>query len=234
MYKHMLNAESTQKLERMKSRTFKLLFGRRGRKTRYTLSVNSRLETTLVSMSDAVVAESPAAPAAKTTKKAPKEKKAKTKKTVTHPKYIIMISEAIKALKERSGSSRQAIVKYIVSNYKIDEKTANTQVKLSLKREVESGSLKQVKGVGASGSFKLSKGDEESKPKKVVAKKPAAKKPAKKSAEKKTPKKKAVKKSTVAKKSPAKKTKSTKRSPVKKSTKKAAKPKKPAAKKSKK
>ena len=56
-----------------------------------------------------------------------------------------MISEAIKALKERSGSSRQAIVKYIVSNYKIDEKTANTQVKLSLKREVESGSLKQVK-----------------------------------------------------------------------------------------
>ncbi|RXG55169.1 Histone H1.0 [Armadillidium vulgare] len=72
-----------------------------------------------------------------------------------------MICEAIKALKERSGSSRQAIVKYIVSNYKIDEKTANTQVKLSLKREVQSGSLKQVKGIGASGSFKLAKGDEE-------------------------------------------------------------------------
>ncbi|KAL7637580.1 UNVERIFIED_CONTAM: hypothetical protein RMT77_012309 [Armadillidium vulgare] len=184
-------------------------------------------------MSDAVVAESPAAPAAKTTKKAPKEKKAKTKKTVTHPKYFIMISEAIKTLKERSGSSRQAIVKYIVSNYKIDEKTANTQVKLSLKREVESGSLKQVKGIGASGSFKLAKG-EESKPKKAVTKKPAVKKPAKKSAEKKTPKKKAAKKSTVAKKSPAKKTKSAKKSPAKKPTKKAAKPKKPAAKKSKK
>ena len=130
-------------------------------------------------MSDAVVAESPATPAAKNAKKAPKEKKVKTKKTVTHPKYFIMISEAIEALKERSGSSRQAIVKYIVSNYKIDEKTANTQVKLSLKREVESGSLKQVKGIGASGSFKLAKGDEESKPKKAVAKKPAAKKPAK-------------------------------------------------------
>ncbi|KAL7631746.1 UNVERIFIED_CONTAM: hypothetical protein RMT77_017950 [Armadillidium vulgare] len=143
-----------------------------------------------------------------------------------------MICEAIKALKERSGSSRQAIVKYIVSNYKIDEKTANTQVKLSLKREVQSGSLKQVKWIGASGSFKLAKGDEESKPKKVVAKKLAAKKPAKKASEKKTPKKKVVNKSTAAKKIPAKK-KSTKKSPAKKSTKKATKPKKPAAKKSK-
>ncbi|KAB7508005.1 Histone H1.0 [Armadillidium nasatum] len=182
-------------------------------------------------MSDAVVVESPAAsvPAAKTTKKAPKEKKVITKKTSTHPKYSIMICEAIKTLKERSGSSRQAIVKYIVSNYKIDEKTANTQVKLSLKREVQSGSLKQVKGIGASGSFKLAKGEEEAKPKKVVAKKPAAKKSAKKSSEKKTPKKKVVKKSTA-----AKKTKTVKKSPAKKSTKKATKPKKPAAKKSKK
>ncbi|MCL4147000.1 UNVERIFIED_CONTAM: hypothetical protein GTU68_038295, partial [Idotea baltica] len=35
-----------------------------------------------------------------------------------------MIAAAIGALKERSGSSRQAIVKYIVANYKVDEKMA--------------------------------------------------------------------------------------------------------------
>ncbi|KAL7635448.1 UNVERIFIED_CONTAM: hypothetical protein RMT77_014517 [Armadillidium vulgare] len=182
-------------------------------------------------MSDIQVAEAPAAPVAKATKKAPKDKKPKAKKTPTstHPKYTTMIAEAIGALKERTGSSRHAIVKYIVANYKIDEKTANSRVKLALRREVQSGSLKQVKGVGASGSFRLAKADD-SKPKKSPAKKakkPAAKKPTKKTAEKKTPKKKAAK-------SPAKKSKTPKKSPKKPTTKKAAKPKKPVAKKAKK
>merc|ERR1712228_1140830 len=96
------------------------------------------------------------------------------------------ISAAIAALKERTGSSRQAIVKYISANYKVGD-SAGTHVKLALKRGVASGALKQVKGAGASGSFKNA---EKPKPK---AKKPAAKKPAakkvKKPAAKKTPKK---------------------------------------------
>ncbi|RXG52140.1 Histone H1.0 [Armadillidium vulgare] len=186
-------------------------------------------------MSDAATTETTAAPAAKATKKTTKAKKVVKKST--HPKYSVMISQAIGALKERTGSSRQAIVKYIVANFKVDEKQANTQVKLSLKRLVQSGTLKQVKGAGASGSFKLAKGDDEAKPKKSApkkAKKPAAKKVTKKPAEKKTPKKKTAKK-PAAKKSPAKKPKIAKKSPAKKpAAKKASKPKKPAAKKAKK
>ena len=38
------------------------------------------------------------------------------KKPAEHPKYSEMIAAAIVALKERNGSSRQAIVKYIAKN----------------------------------------------------------------------------------------------------------------------
>ena len=139
-------------------------------------------------------------------------KKAVTKKPADHPKYSEMIAAAIGSLKERSGSSRQAIVKYIQSNYKVGD-GANTHVKLALKRGVSGGILKQVKGAGASGSFKLA-----DKPK-VVKKKPAAKKPAAKKA-----KKPAAKKAT-----PKKVKKAAKKATPKKTPKKVAK--KPAAKK---
>lgn len=170
----------------------------------------------------------------------PKAKKAapkKAKKSSTHPKYSVMIAAAIKGLKERNGSSRQAIVKYIVAHYKVDEKQANTQVKLSLRRGVQAGTLKQVKGVGASGSFRLAKSEDVAQPKKKAPKKktPAKKKPAAtpKKAAKKTPKK--AKKPAAAKKSPAKKPKPAKKAPAKKpAAKKSAKAKKPVAKKAKK
>merc|ERR1712002_329738 len=125
------------------------------------------------------------------------KKKAKApKKPSTHPKYSVMIAAAIGALKERTGSSRQAILKYIIANNKVgDEKTAAVHLKLALKRGVASGALKQVKGVGASGSFKLVKAEKPAaKPKKAAAKKPAAKKAAKKPAAKKPVAKKAAKK----------------------------------------
>lgn len=129
------------------------------------------------------------------------------KKPADHPKYIDMITAAIAALKDRTGSSRQAIVKYIKANYKVGD-NADVHVKLALKRGVASGALNQPKGTGASGSFKVVKKAEPKKPKKPAAKKPAAKKPAakkpasKKPAKKSTPKKKkpAAKKSTSAKK----------------------------------
>ena len=145
-------------------------------------------------------------------KKAEK-KKAAPKKPADHPKYSDMIAAAITALKERTGSSRQAIVKYISANYKVGD-SAGTHVKLALKRGVASGALKQVKGAGASGSFKNA---EKPKPK---AKKPAAKKPAAKKV------KKAVAKKPAAKKTPKK---AAKKTAAKKTPKKAAK--KPAAKK---
>ena len=163
---------------------------------------------------------------------APK-KKAAPKKPADHPKYIDMIIAAITALKERTGSSRQAIVKYIKANYKVGD-NADVHVKMALKRGVASGALAQPKGTGASGSFKVVK-KAEPKKKKPAAKKPAAKKPAAKkpAAKKSTPKKKAAaKKSTPKKKKPATK----KASSAKKTKKPAKKPaaKKPAAKKAKK
>lgn len=67
-----------------------------------------------------------------------------------------MVAGAIKSLKERGGSSLQAIKKYISANYKVDsvEKLAPF-IKKYLKTAVASGDLVQTKGKGASGSFKL-------------------------------------------------------------------------------
>ena len=146
---------------------------------------------------------------------AKKAEKAKSKpKPAEHPKYSDMIAAAIVALKERSGSSRQAILKYISANYKVGDH-AGTHLKLALKRGVTSGALKQVKGTGASGSFKVAEKA------KVPKKKPAAKKPA----AKKTPAKKAAKK-PAAKKTPKKAKKATPKKAAKKPA-----AKKPAAKK---
>ena len=164
------------------------------------------------------------------------EKKPAAKKVAEHPKYSEMIAAAIGALKERSGSSRQGILKYIAANYKVGD-GANTHVKLALKRGVASGDLKQVKGTGASGSFKLAEKPKPAK-KKPAAKKPVAKKVAKKPAAKKAAKKPAAKKSTPkkAKKPAAKKTpkKAAKKPAAKKPAKKTPAKKKAAAKKAKK
>jgi len=129
-------------------------------------------------------------------------------KPASHPKYIDMAVAAITALAEKKGSSRQAILKYVSANYKVGD-NVGTQLKLALKRGVIAAVLTQVKGVGASGSFKVTKKEKVVKPKKVVAaKKPVTKKPKAKTTPKKSPKKtaKPAAKKVVAKKSPAKKT----------------------------
>jgi len=92
--------------------------------------------------------------------KTPKKKAAgasKAKKPADHPTYASMVKDAITALKERGGSSRQAILKYIVKHNKVgqDEKAVNAHLKVALRSGIKSGSLKQSKGVGASGSFRL-------------------------------------------------------------------------------
>ena len=180
---------------------------------------------------------------------APAKKKAAPKKPAEHPKYSEMIAAAIVALKERTGSSRIAILKYIKANYKVGDNAA-TCVKNALKKGVTAGALTQVKGVGSNGSFKVKKVEKPkkaTKPKtpkkkpaakktpKKAAKKPAAKKPAaKKPAAKKTPKKAAKK---PAAKKPAAKKPAAKKTPKKAAKKPAAKKpaaKKPAAKKAKK
>merc|ERR1711977_40977 len=109
---------------------------------------------------------------------------AKAKKPeASHPTSSVMVKAALENLKERKGSSLAAIKKYIGTNYKADPVKMSVFIKKALKSGVEKKTILQVKGVGASGSFKLAK--PEAKPKKPVAKKAASKKPAKKAAPKK-------------------------------------------------
>merc|ERR1712111_174925 len=148
---------------------------------------------------------------------AAKPKKAsKPKAPAAHPKYSVMIAAAITALKDRTGSSRAAILKHIVANNKVDAAKAATQVRLALKRGVAKGALKMASAKGKNaGSYKLVKVEKPKKVKKV--KKPAAKKAAKKPAAKKVAKKPAAKKA----KKPAAK-KAAKKPAAKKAPKKAA------------
>merc|ERR1712066_274403 len=105
------------------------------------------------------------------------KKAAKPKAPAAHPEYSVMIAAAIGALKDRTGSSRQAILKYICANYKVDAKKAATQLRLSLKRGVAAGSLKMAKEKGkGAGCYKLPDKEKTAAKKAPKAKKPAAKK----------------------------------------------------------
>ena len=130
------------------------------------------------------------------------DKKAAPKKVAEHPTYAVMVKAALVALKDRKGTSKIAIGKYICANYKVGPKF-NGPLKQALKKGVESGALTQVKGIGASGSFKIAKVEKPA-VKKPAAKKPAAKKPAAKKSPKKAAAKKPAAKKPAAKKSPKK------------------------------
>ncbi|BFZ10439.1 hypothetical protein BsWGS_13478 [Bradybaena similaris] len=179
-------------------------------------------------MSDAATPAAPAAAPTKVAKKKPASSKAKGPSA--HPQYKVMIAAAVNALKERGGSSRQAILKYIIANYKVgNNPTAiNARLKAALKAGVKAGNLKQSKGTGAAGSFRL--GDKSEKVKKEgkakSPKKKAAKSP-KKAGEAKKPKaaKKTVKKAAAAKKPKSPKKKAAKPKKAKSPKKAAAKPK---------
>merc|ERR1711981_1010706 len=130
------------------------------------------------------------------------KKVAKPKAPAAHPKYSVMIAAAITALKDRTGSSRQAILKYICANYKVDAAKAGQHLRMALKAGIKKGTLKMAKESGkGAGCFKLVKVEKPKKAKKVVKpKKPAAKKaPAK---AKKAPAKKAAKPKKAAAKKP--------------------------------
>merc|ERR1711974_331021 len=138
---------------------------------------------------------------------APAKKVVKAKKVAkpaAHPPFKAMILTAINALKERGGSSRQAILKYVVANNKVDAAKAAGPLKLALRKALAAGTIVKAKAAGkGAGKFKAGKVEKPKKAKK--AKKPKAKKPAAKKAKK--PAKKAAKKPAkkVAKKPAAKK-----------------------------
>ena len=176
---------------------------------------------------------SDAPPAAASPKKAVKAKK--PAKKADHPPVAAMVNAAIAGLKDRKGSSLAAIKKYIAANYKVDVNKLAPFIRRFLKKAVADGKLVQVKGTGASGSFKLGKVEKPEKKKKVVKKAKTPKKDKPKKAKKVVKKAKSPSKAKKAKKPKAatpKKPKA-KKTATKKTPKKAAKPKakKPAAKK---
>merc|ERR1712115_476293 len=135
---------------------------------------------------------------------APKAKKAaKPKVPAAHPPYAAMITAAVKGLADKKGSSRQAILKYVVANNKVDAAKAAVRVRLALKKMVAAKKLVAAAAAGkkGAGSYKLpAKEPKAKKPKAKKAKKPKAKKPkaakkpaAKKAAAKKPAAKKAAK-----------------------------------------
>lgn len=117
-------------------------------------------------VSDAKTSKSPK-------KRATTKSAAGAKKHADHPKYSEMINAALTSLKERGGSSRQAVLKYIMKAYNVgkDENVVNTHLKMALRAGVKNASLKQSKGSGASGSFRLGE-EAKKKPKATKAKKP--------------------------------------------------------------
>ncbi|KAF7715637.1 Uncharacterized protein PECH_002478 [Penicillium ucsense] len=107
-------------------------------------------------------------------KKATSATAAPKKAAPAHPSYRDMIKDAIVNLKERNGSSRQAIKKYVSSNNKINvasQATFDAQFNKAIKAGVEKGEFTQPKG--PSGPVKLAK--KEPAPK-AAKKEPAAKK----------------------------------------------------------
>merc|ERR1711863_52191 len=91
----------------------------------------------------------------------------KPKAPAAHPPYASMITAAIKALGDKKGSSRQAILKYVVANNKVDAAKAAVRVRLALKKMIAAKKVVAAAAAGkkGAGSFKL------------PAKEPKAKKP---------------------------------------------------------
>ncbi|PAV80537.1 hypothetical protein WR25_11390 [Diploscapter pachys] len=137
-----------------------------------------------------------------TVAKSPAKKATTTKKVASHPTYGSMIRKAITELKERGGSSRPAILKYLQTHYNLG--TNMPQIKSHFRRSLKRGVTKgELKIVGA--SFKLT---EKAQAKKVAKRVKKATKPKKTTT--------TTKKTAAKPKSPAKKLNKKPKSPTKK------------------
>ncbi|RPB08568.1 hypothetical protein P167DRAFT_539126 [Morchella conica CCBAS932] len=133
---------------------------------------------------------------------APKATTAKATGTVKkasapeHPPYKEMIKESIRALKERNGSSRPALKKYIQANYKgVGTDRFDQLFNQALKKGAADGEFTFPKG--PSGTVKLQKKEPATKTKVATGEKATAKKATTEKATKKTP---TTKKATTTKK----------------------------------
>merc|ERR1711910_195231 len=77
---------------------------------------------------------------------APKVAKAKKPaKKAEHPPSAVMVLAAVKALKDKKGSSLPAIKKYIAANYKVDVDKISPFIRKAIKKLVADKKLIQVK-----------------------------------------------------------------------------------------
>ncbi len=140
------------------------------------------------------VAKAPKAAKAPKTAAAAGAKKPKSGATpAEHPLYATMVMDAIKAVKERSGASRQAITKFVLANYTVgDAGRAAKRINLALKKLLEAKKIVHGGAAGrkGAGSFKITTVEKKAKP---AVKKPAAKKASAKSPKKTVKKPKAAK-----------------------------------------
>merc|ERR1712215_516569 len=154
----------------------------------------------------------------------------------TAPSYQQTIAEILLStgVKDRKGTSAQAIIKMVAAQRGVDVDKARGQVKLALKKMVATNQVKQLKGVGATGSFRLIKAPVDAKSyrtpgatkslpktmktvKKVLEGKPVTKKTKKKPAKKTAPKPSAgAKKAAAASTAKAPKPTAAKKAPAKK------------------
>jgi hypothetical protein len=98
-------------------------------------------------MADSVEPASAAANAGQSPSKKAKSSGKKSRAKPVHPRTSEMVGNAIKSLKERGGSSLQAIKMYITANYKVDAEKLSPFIKKYLKTAVASGELVQTKGI---------------------------------------------------------------------------------------
>ncbi|XP_060713000.1 histone H1-like isoform X1 [Hemiscyllium ocellatum] len=151
-------------------------------------------------MSDSAAAETAPPASAPTKAKAPKKKAASPRKRPAGPKLGEQILRIVEQSKDRKGMSLVSIKKALEkSGVEVDKR--NSQIKMCIRRALAKGSLVQVKGQGASGSFKLA----QTRGKAEGAKKVRRAASGKKVVGKKTPAKKATVKKSPAKKPTAKK-----------------------------
>ena len=85
-----------------------------------------------------------------------KTKPLTTTEKLRTPPYLHMIKGAIAGLKERKGSTKPRILKYIFDNYGIkNSSSANRCLDQALKTNVENGEVEEIKSTGSNLLFKL-------------------------------------------------------------------------------
>ena len=75
---------------------------------------------------------------------------------IKHPKYEVMVEEAIFALNSRQGSTRQAVTKHLTEKYQLDTATCVTHANKALKACIEKNVIESTTG-DLKGKLKLSK-----------------------------------------------------------------------------